>query len=171
MSLFANIYNLTTIFSLSILSFGCEWMGQCPPVGGSSIIYASTSLLTLLVIPCVLEVLLHSLKQVYPLTSSKQLAVGPLTLFTFIFVTIQCSSLLYFLAIGLQPIDWCASIILHLLLHLLLPIFLYSTPPLIHYTPIPYFYYSPLQYLKTLFGPAADFRAVPQAPILGIPTE
>ena len=68
---------------------------------GSPIVYTSTSLPMLPVIPCVLVALLHSLKQEYPLTSSKQLAVGPPTLFTFIFVTIPCSSLLYFLAIGL----------------------------------------------------------------------
>ena len=146
MSLFANIYNLVIDFSHSILNFGCEWMGLCPPMGGSFIVYISTSLPMLLVIPCMLEVLLHSLKLVYPLTSSKWLAVGPRTHFKFIFVTILCSSPLYFLAIGLWPIDWCASIILHLSLYLLLPIFFYSTLPLVHYTPIPYFYYSPLWY-------------------------
>ena len=101
MSLFANIYNLEIVSSHSILSFGCKQMVQCPPVDGSSIVYAGTSLLTLLVIPCVLVALLHLLKQEYPLTSSKRLAVGPPTLFTFIFVTIRCSSPLYFLAITL----------------------------------------------------------------------
>ena len=146
MSLFTNIYNLAIDFSHSILNFGCERMGLCLPVGGSFIVYVSTSLPMLLVIPCMLEVLLHSLKLVYPLTSSKRLAVGPRTHFKFIFITILCSSPLYFLAIGLQPIDWCASIILHLSLYLLLPIFFYSTLPLVHYTPIPYFYYSPLWY-------------------------
>ena len=101
-------------FSHSILNFGCEQMGLYPPVGGSFIIYVGTSLPMLLVIPCVLGELLHLLKLVYPLTSSKQLAVGPPTLFKFIFITIRYSLPLYFLAIGLRPIDWCASIILPL---------------------------------------------------------
>ena len=115
-------------FSHSILNFGCERMDLCPPMGGSFIIYVSTSLPMLLVIPCMPEELLHLLKLVYPLTSSKQLAIRPLTLFKFIFVTIRCPLPLYFLAIGLRPIDWCASIILHLPLYLLLPIFFYSNP-------------------------------------------
>ena len=92
-------------------------MGLYPPVGGSFIVYIGTSLWTSLVIPCMLGELLHSLKLVYPLTSSKRLAVVPPTLFKFIFVTIRCFLPLYFLAIGLQPIDWCASIILPLPLY------------------------------------------------------